>query len=117
MARVLIIEDDPKVAAFLELGLRDESFDVTVAHDGADGLERARTEHFDLILLDRMLPRLSGHDLLVELRRSGSQVPVLILSARESADEIRRLLEAGANGYLVKPFRFDDLLERIRALL
>lgn len=117
MPRILIVEDDRKVAAFLEVGLREEAFDVAVAPDGETGLELASGGGFDIILLDRMLPRMSGLTLLTELRRGGNQVPVLMLSAREADSDVTAALEAGASDYLAKPFRFHELLDRIRAVL
>jgi DNA-binding response OmpR family regulator len=114
--RILIGEDDPKVAAFLEQGLQEEAFEVTLARDGDAALAMARQERYDVILLDVMLPKRSGIDVLRELRHLGLGTPVLMVSARDGRDDIQMAVDAGASGYLTKPFRFDDLLYRLHAL-
>jgi DNA-binding response OmpR family regulator len=115
--RILVVEDDRKVGAFLEQGLRDECFHVERAWDGPDALVKARASSFDIILLDFMLPQQSGIQVVADLRAHGDQTPVLMLTARDSGEEIRASLAAGANGLLGKPFRFDDLLARIHGLV
>jgi DNA-binding response OmpR family regulator len=106
--RILVIEDESKVAHALRDGLKAEGYDVALASTGDDGLARARTDPCDLILLDLMLPGRDGLDVLAELRRAGDTTPVLVLTAR---------LDAGADDYVVKPFAFAELLARVRALL
>ncbi len=115
--RILVVEDDRKVARFLEKGLREEGYAVDVAHDGVDGLANARVYDYDLLLLDVMLPRKSGVEIVRELRAAEKAVPVLMLTARDAREDIVLGLDAGADDYLTKPFGFDELLARIRALL
>ncbi len=114
--RILVVEDDRKVARFIERGLREEGYVVDVAHDGQDGLTRAKVYEYDLILLDVMLPGLSGFEVVRDLRRAESGVPVLMLTARDDAEDVVRGLDLGADDYLTKPFSFDVLLARVRAL-
>jgi two-component system copper resistance phosphate regulon response regulator CusR len=115
--RILVIEDELKVAEFVARGLRDQRFAVDVAHDGQTGWEMASTCNYDLIILDLMLPGLSGLEVLKRVRRKGSQAPVLILTARAGMPEKVENFEAGADDYLTKPFAFDELLVRVKALL
>jgi len=115
--RILVVEDDPKVASFLEKGLREEGYAVDVAHDGPDGLMKAFVYDYDLLLLDVMLPGKSGLEVVHELRSKERAVPVLMLTARDAQDDVVRGLDAGADDYLTKPFGFDELLARVRALL
>lgn len=115
--RILVVEDDRKVASFLEQGLREDGYAVDVAHDGTDGLLKAHVYDYDLLILDIMLPGKSGYDIVRELRREGHEVPVLLLTARDSKEDVVRGLDAGADDYLTKPFSFDELLARLRALL
>ncbi len=115
--RILVVEDDRKVARFLEKGLREEGYSVDVSHDGADGLMKARVYEYDLLLLDVMLPGRSGLEIVHELRAAEKAVPVLMLTARDASEDIVLGLDAGADDYLTKPFGFDELLARIRALL
>jgi DNA-binding response OmpR family regulator len=115
--RILVIEDERKVAEFVARGLRDQRFAVDVVHDGQAGWEMAGTCNYDLIVLDLMLPGLSGLEVLKRIRRRGSQVPVLVLTARAGTAEKVENFEAGADDYLTKPFAFDELLVRVKALL
>lgn len=115
--RILVVEDDRKVASFLEKGLREEGYAVDVAHDGADGLMKAFVHEYDLVLLDIMLPGRTGLEVVRELRAKERAVPVLMLTARDTQDDVVMGLDAGADDYLTKPFGFDELLARIRALL
>ena len=115
--RILVIEDERKVAEFVARGLRDQRFDVDVVNDGQAGWEMASSCNYDLIVLDLMLPGLGGLDVLKRIRQRGSQVPVLILTARAGTAEKVENFEAGADDYLTKPFAFDELLVRVKALL
>ncbi len=115
--RILIAEDDRKVASFLEKGLREDGYAVDVAHDGDDGALKAHVHDYDLLLLDVMLPGKSGLEILKEVRSKGSDTPVLLLTARDGTDDVVRGLDLGADDYLTKPFAFDELLARVRALI
>ncbi len=115
--RILIVEDEPKVAEALREGLVSEKYKVTLAQTGEDGFFYANSEIFDLVLLDIMLPGRNGIEILSALRKKGHQTPVLILTARDSIEDRIVGLDAGADDYLVKPFAFSELLARIRALL
>jgi DNA-binding response OmpR family regulator len=115
--RILVVEDDKKVASFLGMGLREEGYSVDVAHTGDDGLSKALVYDYDLLLLDVMLPGRTGLEIVRELRGRESAVPVLLLTARDSEQDIVMGLDAGADDYLTKPFGFDELLARVRALL
>lgn len=115
--RILVIEDEPKVAQALEEGLTAEHYDVIVATRGEEGFFRLASESFDLVLLDLMLPGRDGLEILSTLRRRGIQTPVLILTARDAVEDRVGGLDHGADDYLVKPFAFSELLARMRALL
>jgi two-component system, OmpR family, copper resistance phosphate regulon response regulator CusR len=115
--RILIVEDEAKVARALKQGLEREFYDVDVATTGEDGFFRASSEQFDLIILDVMLPGRDGFEILTTLRKAGSQVPILILTARDGVQDRVAGLDGGADDYLVKPFAFPELLARIRVLL
>jgi len=115
--RLLLIEDERKVADFVARGLKAERFAVDVAEDGQSGLDRATTCNYDLIILDLMLPVVSGTEVLRRIRRKSSSVPVLILTARDATAEKVENFEAGADDYLTKPFAFAELLVRVKALL
>jgi two-component system, OmpR family, copper resistance phosphate regulon response regulator CusR len=115
--RVLIVEDEPKTAAYLRKGLAENGFVVDVAADGADGLYLATTGSYDAMVLDVMLPKQDGWMVLSSLRRSRSELPVLFLSARDAVDDRVKGLELGADDYLVKPFAFSELLARVRSLV
>ena len=114
--RVLIIEDERKLAEAIATGLEESGYGATLAHSGEAGLRQLYSEPYDLILLDVMLPRTSGLEILRELRRDGFKVPVLILTSRGSIEDRVRGLDSGADDYLVKPFAFPELLARLRAL-
>jgi two-component system, OmpR family, copper resistance phosphate regulon response regulator CusR len=114
--RILIIEDDPKIAEALRQGLTAEKYTVTLAPTGEDGFFHANAEPFDLILLDLMLPGRSGIEILKTLRKRGTNTPVLVLTARDSLEDRIVGLDSGADDYLVKPFAFPELLARIRAV-
>lgn len=115
--KILVVEDDVNVAGFIEKGLREEGYAVDVAHDGDEASLKAFVYDYDLIVLDLMLPRKSGYELTADLRREGSAVPVLILTARDATEDLVRGLDIGADDYLTKPFSFDEFLARVRALL
>jgi two-component system, OmpR family, response regulator len=114
--RVLVIEDDPGVAAFVTKGLKEHGYIVDHAADGKDGLFLAMSERYDIMVIDRMLPNVDGLTIVQTLRASGNQTPVLILSALGQVDERVRGLRAGSDDYLVKPFAFAELLARLDAL-
>jgi DNA-binding response OmpR family regulator len=114
--RILVIEDDDKVAGFLEQGLREEEFDVGRGRDGDEAVVKALQEDFDLILLDYMLPKRSGPQVAKTIREAGRSTPILMLTARDAPDDIQLCLDSGANAYLTKPFRFADLLAQIHRL-
>ena len=115
--RILVVEDDKKVASFLKKGLREEGYSVDVAPDGVDGLLKARVHDYDLLLVDVMLPGKSGFEMVRELRAGERQVPILMLTARDAREDVVARLDAGADDYLTKPFGFDELFARVRALL
>ncbi len=115
--RVLLVEDEPKTAAFVRRGLEENGFTVLLARQGDEGLSLARTEAFGAIILDISLPVLDGFSILAALRESGSEIPVLCLTARDTVAEKVKGLELGADDYLVKPFSFSELLARLRTIL
>ncbi|MFP8966729.1 heavy metal response regulator transcription factor [Pokkaliibacter sp. CJK22405] len=115
--RLLIIEDDPRIASYLQQGLMEEGFSVSMAASAATGLQLALNDPPELIILDVMLPDLSGWEVLRTLRSAGKTLPVLFLTARDSVDDRVKGLELGADDYLIKPFAFSELLARIRTLL
>lgn len=115
--KILIVEDEKKVANFIKRGLEDDSYQVTLSYDGVDGLKRAGSNEFDLIILDRMLPKKDGITVLLELRETGNQIPVLMLTAKAETEDIVSGLDAGADDYLLKPFAFAELQARVRALI
>ena len=115
--RVLVVEDEPGVAKFVEQGLNESGYATDVARDGQSGLEYALAADYDLIVLDIMLPKMSGLEMLREIRELGKKTPVLLLTARDTIDDRVQGLDLGADDYLVKPFAFPELLARIRALL
>lgn len=113
---VLIVEDEPEMARLLSKGLEEEQFEVSLARDGRTALEISGAQPFDIILLDIMLPRMSGLEVARQLRRREQETPVLMLTARDSLADIVTGLDAGADDYLTKPFSFLELLARMRAL-
>ena len=115
--RILLIEDEKKVAEFVARGLRAERFAVDISGDGQSGWEMISAYSYDLVVLDLMLPGLSGTEVLRRIRRNNSQVPVLVLTARDGTDAKVENFEAGADDYLTKPFAFAELLVRVKALL
>jgi two-component system copper resistance phosphate regulon response regulator CusR len=115
--RILIVEDEPKTAAYLQRGLAENGFVVDVAGQGDDGLHLARAVAYDLVILDVMLPGLDGWSVLTALRQERQQTPVLFLTARDAVDDRVKGLELGADDYLVKPFAFSELLARVRSIL
>jgi DNA-binding response OmpR family regulator len=114
--RILVVEDDRKVAGFIEQGLREEGYVVDVARDGDEATRVAHVNAYDVILLDVLLPKKNGFQIAAELRREGRSTPILMLTSRDAAEDVVRGLDAGADDYLAKPFPFDVLLARIRAL-
>jgi len=115
--RLLIIEDDHKIANAIKKGLEQESFACDVSYDGRDGLASALVINYDLIILDRMLPETDGVKICQAIRKKGMNVPIIILTAKDKVDDRVEGLNAGADDYLVKPFAFQELLARVRALL
>jgi DNA-binding response OmpR family regulator len=115
--RILIIEDETKVAKALREGLEAEHYEVTIAATGEDGFFLASQRSYDLLLLDLLLPRRDGIDVLATLRKCGNQTPVLVLTAKDAVEDRVMGLDQGADDYLTKPFAFSELLARIRALL
>ena len=117
MARILIVEDEPRIASFMAKGLTADGFTTTVASDGVTGLDLALSGEFDLMVLDIGLPRLDGYGVLDGLRSQGSSMPVIVLTARDSVTDTVHALEGGADDYMPKPFRFAELLARVRLRL
>lgn len=115
--RILVIEDEKKVARFIEQGLREEKYTVDVAFDGDEGLSRATSEAYDLIITDVMMPKKSGIEVIRELRALGRNLPILCLTARSEVGDKVEGLDAGADDYLTKPFLFEELSARVRSLL
>jgi DNA-binding response OmpR family regulator len=115
--RILIAEDEPRIAAFLEKGLRASGFTTAVAKDGYEASSMAQSGEFDLLILDIGLPGKDGWMVLEELRGQGEQLPIIILSARDEVSDKVAGLEGGADDYVTKPFRFEELLARVRARL
>jgi two-component system copper resistance phosphate regulon response regulator CusR len=117
MTRILIAEDEARIASFLEKGLSADGYTTTVAVTGTEALQLARRGTFDLLLLDVGLPELDGFEVLRELRRAGSDLPVVMLTARDDVADTVAGLEGGADDYVTKPFQFEELLARIRVRL
>jgi two-component system OmpR family response regulator len=115
--RILLVEDDMKIAAFVTRGLKEEGFAVDHAADGQEGLHMALTEPYDTAIIDIMLPKLDGLALIEELRRQEINTPVIILSAKRSIDDRIKGLQTGGDDYLTKPFSFSELVARVHALI
>jgi heavy metal response regulator len=115
--RILVVEDEKKVASFIKKGLQEEHYAVDIAYDGEEGLALVQINEYDLILLDIMLPKLDGMEVLRRIRRNGFGVPILILTAKDSVEDIVTGLDTGSDDYLTKPFSFAELVARVRALL
>src|SRR5436189_1119561 len=115
--RILVVEDEVKVAKALREGFEDERYEAVIAHTGEDAFFRINTEQFDVIVLDVMLPGRDGLQILTSVRKQGIQTPVLLLTARDTLEDRVAGLNSGADDYLIKPFAFSELVARIRALL
>ena len=115
--RVLLVEDEPSAALVLAKGLREQAYAVDIARDGAEALYHAAISEYDAVVLDVMLPGIDGFEVCRELRREGSSVPVLMLTARDAVESRIVGLDSGADDYLIKPFDFGELLARLRALI
>lgn len=115
--RILVVEDDKKVAGFIKKGMEEETYAVDVAHDGEDGLYLGEQNQYDMIILDLMLPKLNGLEVLTRLRKKKVNTPVLLLTAKGEVEDKVDGLNKGADDYLTKPFAFSELLARIRVLL
>lgn len=115
--KILVIEDEKKVANFIKRGLEEDGYNVTTVHDGAEGLKQALAGDFSLVVLDWSLPKKDGLAVVKELRGAGKHLPVLMLTARGATEDIVSGLDAGADDYLTKPFAFAELIARVRALV
>ena len=115
--RILVVEDEKKVASFIKKGLEEEYYAADIASDGKEGLKLAQNEEYDLIIMDIMLPFIDGITLTKELRKRKVPTPILMLTVRDSTEAKVEGLDAGADDYLTKPFAFEELIARIRALL
>lgn len=115
--KILIVEDETGISEFLKQGLEEESYHVTTAADGHEGLRLAQTHAFDLILLDWMLPKMNGLEVCTEFRKKNKATPIIFLTAKDTIQETITGLQAGANDYIKKPFSFEELLERIKVQL
>lgn len=117
MISILLIEDESNVVNFIKKGLDEESFNVSVALNGVDGLKMVTENHYDMILLDIMIPGKNGIEVCKEIRANGNQTPILFLTALNTPDNIALGLNSGADDYLAKPFKFNELIARIKAIL
>src|SRR3954449_1997399 len=115
--KLLVVEDEEKTAGYLRKGLQENGFVVDVAPNGEDGFHLARTAHYDLLILDGMLPQRDGWSVAESLRSSGKQTPILFLTARDTVQDRVKGLELGGDDYLIKPFAFSELLARVRSIL
>jgi DNA-binding response OmpR family regulator len=115
--RILIVEDEKKVASFIKRGLEEEEFLVDVAYDGEEGIRKAESTAYDLILMDIMLPQKDGLSAIRELREKGIETPILCLTAKDTVEDIVAALDIGSDDYLSKPFAFAELVARVRALI
>jgi len=114
--KILLVEDEPKIAAFIQKGLDENGYEITLAYDGKSGLSMAMQGDYDVIILDVMLPVISGLEICKSVRKDGIQTPILMLTALGTLDDKVNGLQAGADDYLVKPFHFKELIARIQAL-
>ncbi|MBN2614381.1 MAG: response regulator transcription factor [Bacteroidales bacterium] len=114
MKRILVIEDEPGISGFLKEGLEEEGFQIDVAEDGTTGLQKFKNHSFDLILMDWMLPGMSGVEVTEQIRKVNADVPIIFLTAKDTVQDTILGLRSGANDYLKKPFSFSELLERIK---
>jgi DNA-binding response OmpR family regulator len=117
MSSILIIEDEERISSFVSKGLKAQGYACTVVEDGIDGLQLALSGEFDLVLLDVGLPGIDGFEVLRRIRKLDSQLPIVMLTARTATEDTVTGLDAGANDYLVKPFKFDELAARVRSRL
>lgn len=117
MCQILIAEDEARLAAFIEKGLRKKGFTTTIAQDGLQAIELVQAQKIDLLLLDLGLPLIDGMTVLQKLRGQGLQIPIIVVTARTDERERREALQAGANGFITKPFRFSDLLITVQSCL
>ena len=115
--RVLLVEDEKKMASFIERGLKEEGYAVDIMYDGEQGWECVVVNEYDVLILDVMLPKINGYDLCAKIRQAGKRTPILMLTAKDSVEDKIKGLDEGADDYLTKPFAFDELLARLRALL
>lgn len=115
--KILVVEDEKKVASFIKRGLEEEGFTVDLAHDGEEGLFMAETNLYNLILMDLMLPKKDGLTVIHELREKGVSTPILCLTAKDTVDDVVSGFNSGSDDYLTKPFAFAELIARVRALL
>ena len=117
--RILVVEDEKSIAGFIKDGLEEDGYAVDVAYNGKEGLEMAlqNIDEYDILLLDWMLPGMSGIDICRSVRKENATIPVIFLTAKDTTDDIVFGLESGANDYLKKPFAFDELVARIKVLL
>ena len=115
--RVLLVEDEKKMASFIERGLKEEGYAVDIMYDGEQGWECVVVNEYDVLILDVMLHKINGYDLCAKIRQAGKRTPILMLTAKDSVEDKIKGLDEGADDYLTKPFAFDELLARLRALL
>lgn len=115
--KILVVEDEKKVASFIQRGLEEEGYEVDIAYDGEEGLKMGKEDGYDLILMDLMLPKMDGLDVIAALREQDIRTPVLCLTAKDKVDDIVSGLDSGSDDYLTKPFAFAELLARVRALV
>ena len=115
--RILVVEDEKKVASFIKRGLEEEGYSVDIAYDGDEGLKMGTDEEYELILMDLMLPQKDGLEVIRDLREQDIRTPVLCLTAKDKVDDIVSGLDSGSDDYLTKPFAFAELLARVRALI
>ncbi len=115
--KILVVEDEKKVASFIKRGLEEEGYSVDVAYDGEEGLKMGADETYELILMDLMLPHKDGLEVIQDLRKQDIRTPVLCLTAKDKVDDIVSGLDSGSDDYLTKPFAFAELLARVRALI